>query len=251
MVIAEKCRWYKLKRKIFDFLRFFNAFFDDLRAVAGYTEIKIKNIPASGKQTNCLSTGERLASPKPKKRSIKMKQQRTLIISVVGLVLVTLTACVQVSPPGATGAVPESVTVAENEVQSGSTYLAANPELMAARRHNGVVKNEAVNGSTFYAANPELMVAGQYTATGEDEGVSSSAFFAENPELMVAGRHVIVVDDKTLTSSGRYAANPELMVAERYTAPIIEPKETSGSKFFAANPEMMAVHRYAAAATEK
>jgi hypothetical protein len=43
MVITENRQWDKLKKKHFDFLRFFNAFFDDFRAVDGYTEIKIWN----------------------------------------------------------------------------------------------------------------------------------------------------------------------------------------------------------------
>jgi hypothetical protein len=64
MVITENRQWDKLKEKLFDFLRFFYAFFDDLRAANGYTEIKIWNeafTPASrGKK---ISIWGRLARP--------------------------------------------------------------------------------------------------------------------------------------------------------------------------------------------
>jgi hypothetical protein len=57
MLIAEKRRWYKLKRKFFDFLRFFNAFFDDLRAVNGYTEIKIETAPLATRPFTSSKSG--------------------------------------------------------------------------------------------------------------------------------------------------------------------------------------------------
>jgi len=45
MVITENRRWYKLNKKLFDFLRFFNALFNDPGPVDGYNEIKIETAP--------------------------------------------------------------------------------------------------------------------------------------------------------------------------------------------------------------
>ena len=59
-----------------------------------------------------------------------MKQQGTIIISVIGLVLAGLTACVQIAAPEAAETVLESAIVIEQEGHTTSTDLAANPELM-------------------------------------------------------------------------------------------------------------------------
>lgn len=61
--------------------------------------------------------------------------------------------------------------------------------------------------SDLLAANPELMVARRYTAP-ETVG-TESASLAENPELMVARRYIAVPANKD--ESGSPAANPEII----------------------------------------
>ncbi|MCB0166334.1 MAG: hypothetical protein KDI79_19040 [Anaerolineae bacterium] len=143
-----------------------------------------------------------------------MKNQRLFISGIIGLMMVMVTACIQVSSPEASELGSDPAPVAESEGQSGSTDLAANPELMIVKRFEGVRENETATGSTFYAANPELLAAGRYTAPiTVDEAVSDSAFWAANPELMIARRFA---QTEIGTDSQFYANNPELMAARRF-----------------------------------
>ena len=145
-----------------------------------------------------------------------MKQLNILLISVVGSVAMTLTACIGGVSPEPAEDVAEPAAVVAPEVQSDSTHLAANPELMAAGRFEGAADNETMTGSTFYAANPELMAAARNTAPAvRDEPLSGSTFLAANPEVMAAQRYAPAA---TTTDSEYYANNPELMAAQRFSA---------------------------------
>jgi hypothetical protein len=154
-----------------------------------------------------------------------MKHQRTFVISLVMLVLVVLTACVQIAAEESIEAdlqqsEAEPVIIEENETPSGSDFFAANPELMAASRHGIEVDNETLTGSGLYAANPELMAADRYPAPIiEHEETSGSTFLAANPELMAAGRYT---SQEKATVAEIFAANPELMTAHRYAATATE-----------------------------
>jgi outer membrane PBP1 activator LpoA protein len=153
-----------------------------------------------------------------------MKAQRTFLISLVMLMSVVFTACVQVSPEESIETAPQQpeaapVTIEEKVTPSDSEIFAANPELMAARRHAIEADDETPTGSELYAANPELMAAHRYSAPSIEAGVEAgSTFFANNPELMVAERYT--VEDETITDSEMLAANPELKVVRQYQAAI-------------------------------
>lgn len=118
-----------------------------------------------------------------------MKLRNVLTISLVGFVVVVVTACAGGVSPETPEVAPEPAAVVEPETQSDSAQMAANPELMAAGRFAGVGEEETSTGSTFYAANPELMTVTRNMAlTGGDEPLAGSALFAANPELMAAQR---------------------------------------------------------------
>ena len=145
-----------------------------------------------------------------------MKQLNILLISVVGAVAMTLTACIGGVSPEPVEYAPEPAAVVASEGPSDSTHLAANPELMAAGRFEGIAGDDPMTGSTFYAANPELMAAARHTApTVGNEPLFGSAFFAANPEVMTAQRSA---PTETMTDSEYYANNPELMAAQRFSA---------------------------------
>ncbi|HRV94889.1 MAG TPA: hypothetical protein P5526_22205 [Anaerolineae bacterium] len=115
-----------------------------------------------------------------------MKQLNILLISVVGSVAMTLTACIGGVSPEPAEDVAEPAAVVAPEVQSDSTHLAANPELMAAGRNTApTVGNEPLSGSAFFAANPEVMTAQRSAPT---ETMTDSEYYANNPELMAAQR---------------------------------------------------------------
>jgi hypothetical protein len=114
---------------------------------------------------------------------------------------------------------PCPTIIEEKVTPSDSEIFAANPELMAARRHAIEADDETPTGSELYAANPELMAAHRYSAPSIEAGVEAgSTFFANNPELMVAERYT--VEDETITDSEMLAANPELKVVRQYQAAI-------------------------------
>ena len=145
-----------------------------------------------------------------------MKKLNIVLVSVVGSVAITLTACIGGVAPEPVEDVPEPAAVVEPEVQSESAEMAANPELMAAGRFAEGAEEETSTGSTFYAANPELMAATRNTAPAAgDEPLSGSAFLAANPEVMTAQRYAPV---ETTTDSEFYANNPEVMAAQRFAA---------------------------------
>jgi len=84
-----------------------------------------------------------------------------------------------VSPGLRMASYPDSpVMSAEAEV------LAANPELMIARRYVGPV--ETIGDGAFLAANPELMLAHRYI--GSATPATDAAFLAVNPELVLTRR---------------------------------------------------------------
>lgn len=146
-----------------------------------------------------------------------MKYQHTLVIILVVFELVVLATCGPAAPVEPLEAAP--VIVEENVARSDSELFAANPELMAVRRHLIEPKDGTLTTSDFYAANPELMVADRYpAATAKQVLTSDSTFFAQNPELMVAGRYQEAVKSEAISASTFFAANPELMAAHRYAA---------------------------------
>jgi hypothetical protein len=109
-----------------------------------------------------------------------------------------------------------SVVVSAGEPAAEKTdaaFLAANPELMFARRYADTVAKKAE--VTFLDANPELMFARRYVAAEAAEKAATLA----NPTLYV--RHYVVVsagEPAEKTEATLLAANPELMFARRYIA---------------------------------
>ncbi len=133
-----------------------------------------------------------------------MNQKRSILNLFVGLSAVLLVV------------LATSVVVSAGEPAAEKTdaaFLAANPELMFARRYTAeMAKSPEVS---FLAANPELMFARRYVAAEAAEKTAALA----NPILYV--RHYVVVsagEPAEKTEATLLAANPELMFARRYVA---------------------------------
>jgi len=136
----------------------------------------------------------------------KEKPRRRNLVLVAGLavlllVVLGLYAGLSASPLGATG-----------QMTSEAASLAANPELMVARRYVAVPARKAE--SAFLAANPELLVARRYIALATVR--TEAAFLAANPELMVARRYIAGAAQQI--DLAFLAANPEIMIYQRYVA---------------------------------
>jgi hypothetical protein len=138
-----------------------------------------------------------------------MKHQYTFVISLVMLGLIALTACIQVSPEESGAEVSNSAEAfapMEDEAVIDSTYLADNPELMAAGRYVApVVESKETSGSTFtlIRVNPESIMTGRYGNLREDKSVTDSAFYAANPELITAHRYTAALEDQRRLFPGR------------------------------------------------
>jgi hypothetical protein len=100
-------------------------------------------------------------------------------------------------------------------------------------------KDQMASEAAFLAANPELMVARRYAAVPARK--AELAFLAANPELLVVRRYIAPATGRT--ESAYLAANPELMVARRYIAGAAQQSDPA---FLAANPEIMLYRRYVA-----
>ena len=155
-----------------------------------------------------------LFRPKSVEQAVIHRQIPALVVGLAALLLLALTACAPV-PVGGLVAVPAhpgkavaSTTVSENALTNDWAFLAANPELILARR------TTAAPMVASLAASPELIVARRYTAA------------------MQAGAEVATLD-----------ANPELSTA-RYYAPYTIDDQAALASFLAANPELMAARRY-------
>ncbi|MCB0164287.1 MAG: superoxide dismutase family protein [Anaerolineae bacterium] len=137
------------------------------------------------------------------------------------------------------GATPYMFGTKQVDELSQSSALAANPELMAAGRHQPIEIKVPQLDSTAYAANPELLVVQRYEFIGEDTGSLGSADDSTNPELLVAQRYEFVGEDTGSLESAVSAADSDLLFPRYY-----EFIATEGSGYYAANPELLVIQRY-------
>lgn len=149
-----------------------------------------------------------------------MKHQRIFIFSLVMLVLIAMTACVQASQNDEPlEVVPQQAETAPvileaNDTQSDSELFAANPELMAADRFTGAIEEETMSASTFYATNPELMATQRYAVEAEESTLD--AFLRANPELRFVRRSLETAPAQKQSALDAFLeANPELRFARR------------------------------------
>jgi hypothetical protein len=202
-----------------------------------------------------------LYSPNAVGQTVTLPQIPALVTGLVGLLLLALTACGPV-PVSGLAAVPahpveavSSTAISENAATADPAFLAANPELMLARRYPAapLVASLAANPeltlarrypaagqadatAATLAANPELSSARYYAPYPIDNQAALASFLADNPELTLARRHT------TAPLVASVALNPELSAAHLYAAPL---GATDDPAFLAANPELMTARRYA------
>jgi len=178
-----------------------------------------------------------LFTPKGKGQSVVLEKMSALVVGLSALVL-ALAACAPVPVGGFVALAPppveavKSEVVLEHEVTYGSASLAANPELMLARRYT------AMPMAATLAANPELIVARRYAAAVQPG--AEAATLASNPELSSARYYVSYAIDNEVASTSFLAANPELMIARRYAGSAVTGTDAA---FLAANPELMIARR--------
>jgi hypothetical protein len=181
-----------------------------------------------------------LYSPNAVGQTVTLPQIPALVTGLVGLLLLALTACGPV-PVSGLAAVPahpveavSSTAISENAATADPAFLAANPELMLARRY------PAAPLVASLAANPELTLARRYPAAGQAD--ATAATLAANPELSSARYYAPYPIDNQAALASFLADNPELMVARRYS-----PGTQEGAAFLADNPELMLARRHTAA----
>ena len=158
-----------------------------------------------------------LNSPHGVGQTVIQPRIRALVTGLVGLLLLALTACAQV-PVGGLVAVPvhpveavASTAASENAATADPAFLAANPELMLARRYTAAPLVASL------AANPELMLAHRYPAAVQAD--AEAATLSANPELSTARYYAPYTTDDQAALASFLAANPELMAARRYIPP--------------------------------
>lgn len=117
----------------------------------------------------------------------------------------------------------------------GERFLAANPELMLARRYAEGTVTSAASPSSFLARNPELSAFWRY----QDWLITGPAFLARNPELSTVQRGIA---EDHAPARAFLAENPELSTVWRFSAVASSSLDDS---FLAQNPEFSAARRYA------
>jgi hypothetical protein len=145
-----------------------------------------------------------------------------MIFGLIGLLLLGLVVYVGLTP---------RLPVTGISTASYAPDLAANPELIIARRYHAM----AVKDISYLAANPELIVARRYTAAVM--AGAEVAFLAANPELLLVrnfrGVPAQVYDWKL-------AANPELILVRSFRGVPAQVYDF----YLAANPELILVRNF-------
>jgi hypothetical protein len=127
-------------------------------------------------------------------------------LGLAALMLVTLAAYLALSGP------TRVATAAPPDTHTERAFLAANPEVMFARRYYAAGMPTDVKAA-FLAANPEVMLVRRYVSPSS--GVADhAAFLAANPEVMFARRYAAATSD-VAAEAAFLAANPELLLARR------------------------------------
>jgi hypothetical protein len=103
-----------------------------------------------------------------------------LRLGMAALMLVTVAAYLALSGPN------RVATAAPPDTHTEYAFLAANPEVMFARRYYTVGAHAAAEAA-FLAANPEVMFARHYSGPASDVA-AEAAFLAANPELLLVRR---------------------------------------------------------------
>jgi hypothetical protein len=145
-----------------------------------------------------------------------------VVFGAIALLLLAVVLYVGLSP---------SVPVSGIVTPAYAPDLAANPELIIARRYHAM----AVKDISYLAANPELIVARRYTAAVM--AGAEAAFLAANPELLLVrnfrGVPAQVYDYKL-------AANPELLLVRNFRGVPAQVYDYH----LAANPELLLVRNF-------
>jgi hypothetical protein len=119
--------------------------------------------------------------------------------------------------------------------------LAANPELIVARRYAAATAKLAE--VTFLATNPELMLTRRYAAAPKSRAKVS--FLVDNPELRAARRYGA---EMAKTAGAAFqAANPEIQVCRRHAT---EMTNLADAEFLTWNPEIRILRLYTAESAE-
>lgn len=129
-----------------------------------------------------------LFDPWGKVRSALQSKTASFLFGVAALLLIAVVAYV-----GLSGTVPSQ----ENQATGNAAFLAANPELMIARRYTA--PSTAGASAAILAANPELSIARRFQGVA---GQNSDAHLAANPELIIVHRFNTATAEGNVCSLG-------------------------------------------------